>query len=390
MPENNIPTPQVEGAIPGSIATAVHDIFDQVFSDETLTPETAEPTVATGTVVTPDTPAPINTNGAAPVVTEEPKPEETEEEPKPEETEEEEQKEGDDEEQKPEDDEPKAPRTSKAAGKAFAEMRVQLKTAKREADDLRRQLEEAKNSTPDNEELESLRNIVKGYAYTATDEYKEQVSGPYNKANAKITAIVQKAGAAMDLDKLNEVALNPDLDPIDRDDAYETIGTEAGLTGTDLARFVRMANVRDKAIAAHGKFQAEADKYVEELKASQGKNAEGKYEVNLDNYTLDNMKERAKELGITSEITEDNLKHARHLAHKLDNGSFMDRALTELMQKELLEARGTIEALEAKVKKLRGAAPRPSKGDSAPPEVTKPTDSGNVTDIIRGAFDLLR
>ena len=60
------------------------------------------------------------------------------------------------------------------------------------------------------------------------------------------------------------------------------------------------------------------------------------------------------------------------------------------MQKELLEARGTIEALEAKVKKLRGAAPRPSKGDSAPPEVTKPTDSGNVTDIIRGAFDLLR
>lgn len=395
MPENNNPVPSMEPPVSASIASAVHNIFNETFGppepmgspDPTGSGDAPEKLTPAGTVLISDTPKvnPMEPEKGIPV--EEEKKPEANDEDKPEEGDDEEKpEEGDDE----EGDESKNTRASRAAGKAFAEMRVQLKTAKREAEDLRRQLEEAKTSTPDSEELEELRQIVKGYAYTATDEYKEQVSEPYNKANAKIADIVQKAGTTLDMDKLNEIALNPDLDSFDRDEAYENLATEAGLSGTDLARFVRMANVRDKAISAHGKFQSEAEKYVEQLKSSQGKSSDGHYEVNLDNYTLEAMQSRAREMGITSEITEDNLKHARHLAHKIDNGSFMDRALAEVMQKELLEARGTIEALEAKVKKLRGAAPRPSKGNVDPPETGGSKATADVSEVIRGAFDLLK
>ena len=269
-------------------------------------------------------------------------------------------------------------------------MRVQLKGAKKEIQELKQQLDAAKTATPNNEELEALREIVKGYAFTATEEYKTQVTNPYNKANARIADIAREAGVSVDMNKLNEVALNPELDAFDREEAYETIGTDAGLSGASLSRFVRMAKVRDAAIEAHGNFQADADKYVEELKASRGKSGDGgKYEVNLDNYTLEAMKDRAKELGITTEITEENLKHARHLAHKINNSSFMDGALAEIMQKELLEARGQIEALEAKVKKLRGVRPSPGKGSPEAPETPKAAKPMSVSDAIHSAFDLL-
>lgn len=405
---DNVNIPAVaEGIIGGAIHNDVHDILEQTLfapdsTDSTQPSNPANPTAPIespdGTVVMPDAGPRIaddevvNTTGT-PVPPDDTESEETEEEQneegenEEEENEEEENEEGKKEEKK--DDGPKEQRASKAASKAFAEMRVQLRGAKKEIADLKAKLEEAGKSTSSNEELESLREIVRGYAFTATEEYKTNVTAPYNKANAKLAEIARASGASLDMDKLNEVALNPDLDEYDREEAYEAIGKELGISDSAVFKFVRMAKVRDAAIVAHGNYQAEADKYVEELKASRGGKSEGAtYTVNLDNYTLEAMKERAKELGMTTEITEENVKHARHLAHKINNGSFMDGALAELMVKELADARATIEALNVKVAKLRKARPSANEGSPKAPETQPPAGPTAVGDIIGSAFGL--
>lgn len=401
---DNVNIPAVaEGIIGGAIHNDVHNIFEQTLfapdsTDSTQPTNPANPTAPIespdGTVVMPDAGPRIaddevvNTTGT-PVPSDDT---ETEEEQNDEQNEEEENEEEENEEEKKEekkDDGPKEQRASKAASKAFAEMRVQLRGAKKEIADLKAKLEEAGKSSPNNEELESLREIVRGYAFTATEEYKTNVTAPYNKANAKLAEIARASGASLDMDKLNEVALNPDLDEYDREEAYEAIGKELGISDSAMFKFVRMAKVRDAAIVAHGNYQAEADKYVEELKASRGGKSEaGTYTVNLDNYTLEAMKERAKELGMTTEITEENVKHARHLAHKINNGSFMDGALAELMVKELADARATIEALNVKVAKLRKARPSANGGSPKAPETQPPVGPTTVGDIIGSAFGL--
>lgn len=404
---DNVNIPAVaEGIIDGAIHNDIHNIFEQTLfapdsTDSTQPSNPANPTAPIespdGTVVMPDSGPRIaddevvNTTGT-PVPSDDTESEETEEEQNDEQNEEEENEEEENEEGKKEekkDDGPKEQRASKAASKAFAEMRVQLRGAKKEIAELKAQLEEAGKSSPDNEELESLREIVRGYAFTATEEYKTNVTAPYNKANAKLVEIARASGASLDMDKLNEVALNPDLDEYDREEAYEAIGKELGISDSAVFKFVRMAKVRDAAIVAHGNYQAEADKYVEELKASRGGKSEaGTYTVNLDNYTLEAMKERAKELGMTTEITEENVKHARHLAHKINNGSFMDGALAELMVKELADARATIEALNVKVAKLRKARPSANEGSPKAPETQPPAGPTAVGDIIGSAFGL--
>lgn len=389
---DNVNIPAVaEGIIGGAIHNDVHNIFEQTLfapepTDSTQPTNPANPTAPIespdGTVVMPDAGPRIaddevvNTTGT--VLDETQNDEDNTES-------------GDDEEQNNEEQNngPKEQKASKAASKAFAEMRVQLRGAKKEIADLKAKLEEAGKSSPNNEELESLREIVRGYAFTATEEYKTNVTAPYNKANAKLAEIARASGASLDMDKLNEVALNPDLDEYDREEAYEAIGKELGISDSALFKFVRMAKVRDAAIVAHGNYQAEADKYVEELKASrEGKSEAGTYTVNLDNYTLEAMKERAKELGMTTEITEENVKHARHLAHKINNGSFMDGALAELMVKELADARATIEALNVKVAKLRKARPSANGGSPEAPETQPPAGPTAVGDIIGSAFGL--
>lgn len=399
---DNVNIPAVaEGIIDGAIHNDIHNIFEQTLfapdsTDSTQPTNPANPTAPIespdGTEVMPDAGPRIaddevvNTTGT-PVPPDDTESEETEEEQNDEQNEEEENEEGKKEEKK--DDGPKEQRASKAASKAFAEMRVQLRGAKKEIADLKTKLEEAGKSSPNNEELESLREIVRGYAFTATEEYKTNVTAPYNKANAKLAEIARASGASLDMDKLNEVALNPDLDEYDREEAYEAIGKELGISDSAMFKFVRMAKVRDAAIVAHGNYQAEADKYVEELKASRGGKSEGAtYTVNLDNYTLEAMQERAKELGMTTEITEENVKHARHLAHKINNGSFMDGALAELMVKELADARATIEALNVKVAKLRKARPSANGGSPKAPETQPPVGPTTVGDIIGSAFGL--
>lgn len=404
---DNVNIPAVaEGIIGGAIHNDVHSIFEQTLfapdsTDSTQPSNPANPTAPIespdGTVVMPDAGPRIaddevvNTTGT-PVSSDDTESEETEEEQNDEQNEEEENEEEENEEEKKEekkDDGPKEQRASKAASKAFAEMRVQLRGAKKEIADLKAKLEEAGKSTSSNEELESLREIVRGYAFTATEEYKTNVTAPYNKANAKLAEIARASGASLDMDKLNEVALNPDLDEYDREEAYEAIGEELGISDSAVFKFVRMAKVRDAAIVAHGNYQAEADKYVDELKASRGGKSEGAtYTVNLDNYTLEAMQERAKELGMTTEITEENVKHARHLAHKINNGSFMDGALAELMVKELADARATIEALNVKVAKLRKARPSANEGSPKAPETQPPAGPTAVGDIIGSAFGL--
>lgn len=396
---DNVNIPAVaEGIVSGAIHNDVHNIFEQtLFAPEPT--DSVQPNAPIespdGTVVMPDAGPRIaddevvNTTGT-PVPPDDTETEETEEEQNDEQNEEEENEEEEQKkEKKKQDDGPAEQKASKAASKAFAEMRVQLRGAKKEIADLKAKLEEAGKSSPNNEELESLREIVRGYAFTATEEYKTNVTEPYNKANAKLAEIARAAGASLDMDKLNEVALNPSLDEYDKEEAYEAIGKELGISDSAVFKFVRMAKVRDAAIVAHGNYQAEADKYVEELKASRGGKSEaGTYTVNLDNYTLEAMKERAKELGMTTEITEENVKHARHLAHKINNGSFMDGALAELMVKELADARATIEALNVKVAKLRKARPSANGGSPEAPETQPPVGPTTVGDIIGSAFGL--
>lgn len=396
---DNVNIPAVaEGIIGGAIHNDVHNIFEQtLFAPEpTDSTQPVNPTSPTapiespdGTVVMPDAGPRIaddevvNPTGT---VLDETQNDETQND---EEQNDEEQNNEDEQNNEEQNNGPKEQKASKAASKAFAEMRVQLRGAKKEIADLKAKLEEAGKSSPNNEELESLREIVRGYAFTATEEYKTNVTAPYNKANAKLAEIARASGASLDMDKLNEVALNPDLDEYDREEAYEAIGKELGISDSALFKFVRMAKVRDAAIVAHGNYQAEADKYVEELKASRGGKPEaGTYTVNLDNYTLEAMKERAKELGMTTEITEENVKHARHLAHKINNGSFMDGALAELMVKELADARATIEALNVKVAKLRKARPSANGGSPEAPETRPPAGPTAVGDIIGSAFGL--
>ena len=396
---DNVNIPAVaEGIIGGAIHNDVHNIFEQtLFAPEpTDSTQPVNPTSPTapiespdGTVVMPDAGPRIaddevvNPTGT---VLDETQNDETQNDEEQNNEDEQNNEEQNNEEQN---NGPKEQKASKAASKAFAEMRVQLRGAKKEIADLKAKLEEAGKSSPNNEELESLREIVRGYAFTATEEYKTNVTAPYNKANAKLAEIARASGASLDMDKLNEVALNPDLDEYDREEAYEAIGKELGISDSALFKFVRMAKVRDAAIVAHGNYQAEADKYVEELKASRGGKPEaGTYTVNLDNYTLEAMKERAKELGMTTEITEENVKHARHLAHKINNGSFMDGALAELMVKELADARATIEALNVKVAKLRKARPSANGGSPEAPETRPPAGPTAVGDIIGSAFGL--
>ena len=386
---DNVNIPAVaEGIIGGAIHNDVHNIFEQtLFAPEpTDSTQPVNPTSPTapiespdGTVVMPDAgPRIADDEVVNPTGTVLDETQNDEEQNNEDEQNNEEQNNG-----------PKEQKASKAASKAFAEMRVQLRGAKKEIADLKAKLEEAGKSSPNNEELESLREIVRGYAFTATEEYKTNVTAPYNKANAKLAEIARASGASLDMDKLNEVALNPDLDEYDREEAYEAIGKELGISDSALFKFVRMAKVRDAAIVAHGNYQAEADEYVEELKASRGGKPEaGTYTVNLDNYTLEAMKERAKELGMTTEITEENVKHARHLAHKINNGSFMDGALAELMVKELADARATIEALNVKVAKLRKARPSANGGSPEAPETQPPAGPTAVGDIIGSAFGL--
>lgn len=394
---DNVNIPAVaEGIIGSAIHNDVHNIFEQTLfapepTDSTQPDNTSAPIESPdGTVVMPDAgPRIADDEVVNPTGTEEEQ--NNEEEQNDEQNDEQNEEEENEEEKKEEkkDDGPKEQRASKAASKAFAEMRVQLRGAKKEIADLKAKLEEAGKSTSSNEELESLREIVRGYAFTATEEYKTDVTAPYNKANAKLAEIARASGASLDMDKLNEVALNPDLDEYDREEAYEAIGKELGISDSAMFKFVRMAKVRDAAIVAHGNYQAEADKYVEELKASRGGKSEaGTYTVNLDNYTLEAMKERAKELGMTTEITEENVKHARHLAHKINNGSFMDGALAELMVKELADARATIEALNVKVAKLRKARPSANGGSPEAPETQPPAGPTAVGDIIGSAFGL--
>lgn len=402
---DNVNIPAVaEGIIDGAIHNDIHNIFEQTLfapdsTDSTQPSNPANPTAPIespdGTVVMPDAGPRIaddevvNTTGT-PVPPDDTESEETEEEQNDEQNDEQNEEEENEEGKKEEQNNgPKEQKASKAASKAFAEMRVQLRGAKKEIADLKAKLEEAGKSSPNNEEFESLREIVRGYAFTATEEYKTNVTAPYNKANAKLAEIARASGASLDMDKLNEVALNPDLDEYDREEAYEAIGKELGISDSAVFKFVRMAKVRDAAIVAHGNYQAEADKYVEELKASRGGKSEaGTYTVNLDNYTLEAMQERAKELGMTTEITEENVKHARHLAHKINNGSFMDGALAELMVKELADARATIEALNVKVAKLRKARPSANGGSPKAPETQPPAGPTAVGDIIGSAFGL--
>ena len=190
---DNVNIPAVaEGIIDGAIHNDIHNIFEQTLfapdsTDSTQPSNPANPTAPIespdGTVVMPDAGPRIaddevvNTTGT-PVPPDDTESEETEEEQNDEQNEEEENEEEENEEGKKEEQNngPKEQKASKAASKAFAEMRVQLRGAKKEIADLKAKLEEAGKSSPNNEELESLREIVRGYAFTATEEYKTNVT----------------------------------------------------------------------------------------------------------------------------------------------------------------------------------------------------------------------
>lgn len=284
---------------------------------------------------------------------------------------------------------------SNSAAKKFAAMRKENATFKAEIKDLKSKIEELEAANAGAEgldelkaEKEKLASIVNSFAFTQTEEYQKEVSGPYNKAQDKLFKLAENNGMELTHDQLNEIATNKDFDEMDRQEAYEDLARDAGLTDLDVSRFANYAMLRDRAVQKHTAMSAKADEYRKEFLEKLGDGKVKQYEVNLDNYDQGHIQDRAKELGLSAEVDEETVKAARHLAHKIDNNAFMDAALLQKAVDELKELKEQNQELHATITKLRGKNPSPSKGHNggAPaPEKLKFGDNfKTATDVVEG------
>lgn len=278
--------------------------------------------------------------------------------------------------------EPTQPKTSPRATQKFAEMRVQLREQEKKIKELQEQLKAAPVSDDEKAELEKYRNAFNAYAFRESEEYKNEVTVPFEKANASLNSIIRTN--ALDADetfqKINAIVENTTMDSFDREEAYLNIAESLGITPAETAKFVRMAIRRNEIVQKHWAFEDKAQEYANKFMSSL--TPEGKYEVDLTKYTQENLAEMAKSLGLETVPTEETLKRARHLGHKIDNEAFMRSALLDVATSELNAAREEIAALKKKIGKLRGAAPSVNKG------VAKPVDSTEKSESGKGEVDL--
>lgn len=353
---------------------------------------------AAGTVVSDPTPSPQSTPAPAPAPQDspEPAPVETIEEDTLPDGEEGTSPENEPTEPKVEDEKPRGQHQSAAAGKRFAEMRVQLREQTKTISELTSQLEALKENPPASEdvtnlkkEVETYKGVLNAFAYQTSDQYKTEVSQPFEKASTAISSLAP----SVTQDALNEVALNGDLDDFDRENAYEEIATEAGLQANEISKFVRLAKVRDAAIAKATEFKEKADtfreKFLSEIKG------DGKYEVDLTNYTNDAFKAEAESFGLKldDEGLSEIVKQGRHLAHKIDNASFMKAAILPKVVDALEDARSEIAELNKKIAKLRASNPSATKGVSsntapAPAKAPESKSPRSVEDLFGEAMKM--
>lgn len=268
-----------------------------------------------------------------------------------------------------------------AMAKKFAQMRKDLssyKTTVKELQDKIAKLEADGAGAEGLDELkaqnEKLSAVVNSFAFTQTEEYQKEVSNPYNKAQDKLMKLAEANGMELTYDALNQIATNPDFDEMDRQEAYEDLARDAGMGDLDVSRFSNYAMLRDRAVQKHLSMSAKAEEYKKEFLEKLGEGKAKPYEVNLDNYTQKYIQDRAKELGLSGEVTEETVKAARHLAHKIDNNAFMDAVLLSKALEEMAELKEQNKSLNAKITKLRGANPSPGAGNpkGAPPPPSKP------------------
>lgn len=283
-----------------------------------------------------------------------------------------------------------------AMAKKFAQMRKDLssyKTTVKELQDKIAKLEAGGAGAEGVDELkaqnEKLSAVVNSFAFTQTEEYQKEVTNPYNKAQDKLMKLAEANGMELTYEALNQIATNSELDEMDRQEAYEDLARDAGMPDLDVSRFSNYAMLRDRAVQKHLAMSAKAEEYKKDFLTKLGDGKAKPYEVNLDNYTQKHIQERAKELGLSGEVTEETVKAARHLAHKIDNSAFMDAVLLTKALEEMSELKEKNKSLNAKITKLRGANPSPEKGDpkGAPPP-SKPkledelTTAGDVVDAF--------
>lgn len=299
-------------------------------------------------------------------------------------------------EEKGDDDKDPDQKISNSAAKKFAAMRKENSSLKAETKNLKARIEELEAANAGAEgldelkaEKEKLASIVNSFAFTQTEEYQKEVSGPYNKAQEKLFKLAENNGMELTHDQLNEIATNKNFDEMDRQEAYEDLARDAGLTDLDVSRFANYAMLRDRAVQKHTAMSAKADEYRKEFLEKLGDGKVKQYEVNLDNYDQGHIQDRAKELGLSAEVDEETVKAARHLAHKIDNNAFMDAALLQKAVDELKELKEQNQELHATITKLRGKNPSPSKGHNGggAPSPEKPKLGDNfktATDVVEG------
>lgn len=283
-----------------------------------------------------------------------------------------------------------------AMAKKFAQMRKDLSSYKTTVKELQEKIAKLESDGAGAEGLDELKAqneklsaVVNSFAFTQTEEYQKEVSNPYNKAQDKLMKLAEANGMELTYDSLNQIATNPDFDEMDRQEAYEDLARDAGMGDLDVSRFSNYAMLRDRAVQKHLTMSAKAEEYKKEFLEKLGDGKVKPYEVNLDNYTQKHIQERAKELGLSGEVTEETVKAARHLAHKIDNSAFMDAVLLSKALEEMTELKEQNKNLHAKITKLRGVNPSPVTGNpkgSPPPSEPKLEETLKTTGDVVNAF----
>lgn len=283
-----------------------------------------------------------------------------------------------------------------AMAKKFAQMRKDLSSYKTTVKELQEKIAKLESDGAGAEGLDELKAqneklsaVVNSFAFTQTEEYQKEVSNPYNKAQDKLMKLAEANGMELTYDSLNQIATNPDFDEMDRQEAYEDLARDAGMGDLDVSRFSNYAMLRDRAVQKHLTMSTKAEEYKKEFLEKLGDGKVKPYEVSLDNYTQKHIQERAKELGLSGEVTEETVKAARHLAHKIDNSAFMDAVLLSKALEEMAELKEQNKNLHAKITKLRGANPSPATGNpkgSPPPSEPKLEETLKTTGDVVNAF----
>lgn len=391
MPDNIAPTPTPSDPATSSLVQDIFTSTEQIVQSQMPQPsEIPQGVIPENPSYVPNDPTPSPT----PVEDEEPEPEPENQNPdENEKKDDDEETKGDVEKEKEKEKGDPEQKQTPAMAKKFAQMRKDLSSYKTTVKELQEKIAKLESDGAGAEGLDELKAqneklsaVVNSFAFTQTEEYQKEVSNPYNKAQDKLMKLAEANGMELTYDSLNQIATNPDFDEMDRQEAYEDLARDAGMGDLEVSRFSNYAMLRDRAVQKHLTMSAKAEEYKKEFLEKLGDGKVKPYEVNLDNYTQKHIQERAKELGLSGEVTEETVKAARHLAHKIDNSAFMDAVLLSKALEEMTELKEQNKNLHAKITKLRGANPSPVTGN---PKVAPSPSKPKLEETLKTAGDVV-